>query len=122
MGEIYHKVVLKGIRGTARISALLDSGSTFNYIREDLTTGVNVYNDIGIVEFKGPTTAVVGNGEDLTGDAVRFKQAYLLNFAEFYPVFVVSSKLPDDMIIGYLAMQEMRIKLDFDDDRVVPTL
>ncbi len=118
MGEIYQTVLLVGTKGSLRINAFFDSGSADNHLRKILSNGVEVERTIGTLKYLGPGISTLANDEEFEEEKMVFKSAEVIGCCSFNPVFLMSDSLVDDMIIGYEAMQQMGLKLDFVADTI----
>jgi hypothetical protein len=114
MGVIINRVKLSGIKGEKKVDALYDSGASFSFINKKLAA------ELGHVEaLPKPLEFETAN----EGDKITVKERTLLDFyidgIRLSDEFLVKENLSEEVIIGAATMQKWRLKLNFEEDRVI---
>lgn len=114
MGVIINKVKLVGSKGEKKTDALFDSGASFSFITKELA------QKLGLVD-KLPEPLKFETARE--GDKIEVKEVVRLNFyidgIRLSDEFLVGEGLSEDVIIGAKTLQAWRLKLDFEEDRVI---
>jgi hypothetical protein len=114
MGVIINKVKLVGSKGEKKTDALFDRGASFSFIKKELA------QKLGLVD-KLPEPLKFGTARE--GDKIEVKEAVRLDFyidgIRLSDEFLVGEELSEDVIIGAKTLQAWRLKLDFEEDRVI---
>jgi len=104
MGVIINRIKLVGSKGTKKIDGLFDSGASFSFINYELAKKLDIILDLSEpIEFE---TAEEGR-------KITVSKRILLDF------YIEGIRLSDEVIIGAATMQKWRLKLNFDQDRVI---
>jgi predicted aspartyl protease len=119
MGFIKIEVEIVGVLKSKKVLALFDSGATFNYIKEELTDGENVVEDIGFPVYEGDHNVILADNSVIKGIQIRFSTIIIKKRKQDYPIFVLVDKLTEDVIIGVELMQRMGIVLDPHCEKIV---
>lgn len=116
MGEIYYALTINGNRTTAKVNALLDTGSIHNVVGYELSDGRLTF-DIGFETYdeqgaKGIET--IDNDKPSNLGTVRFKSITVDEITITNPRFTtfVLAKIGDEAIIGHPLMQHLEMVLD----------
>jgi predicted aspartyl protease len=114
MGVIINRIKLVGSKGEKKVHALFDSGASFSFITPELA------NKLGMIDAL-PKTKEFETAED--GRKIKVKEAVRLDFhidgVELSDEFLIAENLSEDVIIGAATMQRWRLKIDFEEDRVI---
>lgn len=114
MGVIINKVKLVGSKGEKKTDALFDSGASFSFIIKELA------QKLGLVD-KLPEPLKFETARE--GDKIEVKEVVRLDFyidgIRLSDEFLVGEGLSEDVIIGAKTLQAWRLKLDFEEDRVI---
>ena len=114
MGVIFNRIKLVGSKGEKKIEAMYDSGASFSFIKTDLA------KKLGIIE-KLPTPLSFETAKE--GEKVTVYERVTLDFyiegIRLSDEFFISDDLSEQVIIGAKTMQAWRLKLDFEQDRVL---
>jgi predicted aspartyl protease len=114
MGVIINRVKLAGSKGGKKIDALYDSGASFFFINKKLA------EELGNID-KLPNPIEFETAKE--GDKVQVKERVVLDFyiegIRLSDEFMIGESLSEDLIIGVSTMQKWRLKLDFEQDRVI---
>ena len=114
MAIIEEPIELRGSKGTRRVTALFDSGSTYSCIRPDIAREVEIV--VPLPEAK--TFGTAKDGETVTA-AQRVGLDFILHGYRFSDEFMVIEGLPEEVIIGAKTLQSWRMKLDFEAEKVI---
>ncbi|MGO9308583.1 MAG: retropepsin-like aspartic protease [Spirochaetia bacterium] len=112
MSVLEHDVTLVGSRGSARCTALFDSGAAYSIIRRDLAERLEQ-----LVPLPGPENWIFETARP--GDLIHALYRVTLNFlfddskARFSDEFVVFDECSEEVIVGAKTMQAWHITLDF---------
>jgi hypothetical protein len=112
------QILLVGSKGTARRSALFDSGASYSIIRRDLAEALS-----GLEPIPDPEHYVFETARP--GDTVQALYRVGLEFrfddsqARFSDEFIVFDECSEEVIIGATTMQKWSIKLDFDREEIL---
>lgn len=107
------EIEVLGSKGSKKVIALFDSGSTYSIISEKLARTVET-----LTPLPQPKKLKIANGE-VTVINHRVPLDFKLNGITLSDEFLVFDKLPNDVIIGASTMQKWRIKLDFEKEDVI---
>jgi hypothetical protein len=114
MGVIVDKIKLKGLKGEKKVDALYDSGASFSFITRKTA------EKLGSIE-KLPDPMEFETARE--GDKISVKERITLDFyiegIRLSDEFFIIEDLSEEVIIGAKTMQAWRLKLDFDQDRVL---
>ena len=114
MGVIFNRIKLVGSKGEKRLEAMYDSGASFSFIKKELAKSLDTI-------LKLPTPLSFETAKE--GDKVTVNEAVRLDFyiegIRLSDEFFIAENLSEDVIIGAKTMQAWRLKLDFDQDRVL---
>ena len=107
------EIEILGSKGTEKVVALFDSGSTYSIISRNIAERVEIF-----IPLPKPKKLKIADGNyiEIT-HAIRVD--FKVNVITLSDEFLVFDKLPDDVIIGASTMQKWRIKLDFDKEDVI---
>lgn len=114
MAVIEKTICLVGSRGSKKITALFDSGSTYSCIQPALAKRLGRPEllpepmEFGTAKKKEKLTAL---------EAVRLN--FYIDGYRFSDEFMLIPKLSEETIIGAKTLQAWRIKLDFEHDKVI---
>ncbi|MCD4694824.1 MAG: retropepsin-like domain-containing protein [Bacteroidales bacterium] len=114
MGVIINRIKLVGSKGTKKIDGLFDSGASFSFINYELAKKLDIILDLSEpIEFE---TAEEGR-------KITVSKRILLDFyiedIRLSDEFLIAEDLSEEVIIGAATMQKWRLKLNFDQDRVI---
>jgi len=115
MGVIINKIKLVGSKAKKKVDALYDSGASFSFIQRELAKKLET-----VLTLPEPITFETAK----EGDELLVRERVVLDFYiegirlsdEF---FIADDELSEEVIIGAATMQKWRLKLDFDQDRVI---
>ena len=114
MGVIFNRIKLVGSKGEKKIEAMYDSGASFSFIKSELA------KKLGNIE-KLPTSLSFETAKE--GDEITVEERVTLDFyiegIRLSDEFFICDTLSEDVIIGAKTMQAWRLKLDFENDRVL---
>ncbi len=114
MGVIINRIKLVGSKGEKKVDGLFDSGASFSFIKEDLASRLGNIDRLPTpLEFETATE----------GEKVTVKERVVLDFyiegIRLSDEFLIAEDLSEEIIIGAKTMQAWRLKLDFEQDRVL---
>jgi len=114
MAIIEKKLKLIGSKGAAEARALFDSGATYSFIQPELARQL---------ERPARLSAPRRFGTAKKGQCLTASERVVLDFRLDGMVlsdeFMLLSGLTEEVIIGAATMQKWRIKLDFENDKVI---
>ena len=114
MSVIQEKIRLVGSKGEKKMLALFDSGATYSCITPEIANKLELITPL-------PQPMQFGtakNGEKVTAKtAVRLN--FYLNGYRFSDEFMIIPNLSEPVIIGAKTLQAWRLKLDFENDKVI---
>ena len=114
MGVIINRIKLFGSKGEKKSDALFHSGASFSFINNNLA------QKLGHVE-KMHKPLDFETAEE--GRKIIVKEVVRLDFyiegIRLSDEFLIAENLSEEVIIGAATMQKWRLKLDFDQDRVI---
>ena len=114
MAVIYSKIKLHGSKGQKKLEALFDSGASDSMIKSEL--GDLLANFEKIPEPLSFETAKEGEYITITD---RIVLDFYIDGIRLSDEFLIVDGLSEDVIIGASTMQKWRLKLDFEQDRVI---
>ena len=114
MAVIQKEIELAGSKGRKKELALFDSGATYSCIRKDLAQELETILPL-------PESLELGTAEPERKLIVKERVSldFHLDGYRFSDEFMVIEKLSEKVIIGAKTLQSWRLKLDFENDRVV---
>ena len=114
MGVMINRIKLVGSKGEKKVDALFDSGASFSFLVTSLAQELEVITPL-------PHPKIFETAEE--GRTLSVTQAVRLDFyiegIELSDEFLLVEDLSEEVIIGAATMQKWRLKLDFDQDRVL---
>jgi hypothetical protein len=114
MGVIINRVKLSGMKGEKEVDALYGSGASFSFINKNTAAA------LGHIE---PLPKPLEFETAREGDKILVKERTLLDFyiegIRLSDEFLIAEQLSEEVIIGTATMQKWRLKLDFENDRVI---
>lgn len=114
MGVIINRIKLAGSKGEKKVDALYDTGASFSFIKRDLASNLDT-----ILSLPKPLEFETAK----EGDKIVVKERVALDFyiegIRLSDEFLIADDLSEDVIIGAATMQKWRLKLDFEQDRVI---
>lgn len=114
MAIIQKNIELVGSKGRTEVLALFDSGSSYSCIHPTFARQIEVVTEL-------PEPMVFGtakNGEQLVATE-RVSLNFYLEGYRFSDEFMLIPDLSEQVIIGAKTLQAWRMKLDFENDRVI---
>lgn len=112
MGSVREEVKIVGILKAKDITALFDTGATSNYIRRQLLDGDTV-DTIGFNTYEGERNIRLADASVVVkGEGIRFEELVIKDSTERKPEFIVMENLSDEVIIGVVSMQKLKITPD----------
>jgi hypothetical protein len=114
MSVISYEIKLRGSKGEANINALFDSGASDSMIRPEIASS------LGIME-KLPDPISFETAKDGVSVVVseRVVLDFYINGLRLSDEFLIVDELSEDAIIGASTMQKWRMKLNFEDEKVI---
>ena len=114
MGVIFNRIKLVGSKGEKILEAMYDSGASFSFIKTDLA------KKLGIIE-KLPKPKEFETAENNRKIIVteRVTLDFFIEGINLSDEFFIADNLSEEVIIGAATMQKWRLKLDFEEDRVL---
>ncbi|MBC8185097.1 retroviral-like aspartic protease [candidate division KSB1 bacterium] len=114
MGVIVNRIKLVGSKGEKKVDALYDSGASFSFIKKDLASSLDI-----ILKMPNPLSfETAKEGENIiVNEAVRLD--FYIEGIRLSDEFFIVDALSEEVIIGAKTMQAWRLKLDFEQDRVI---
>ncbi len=114
MGVIINRIKLVGSKGEKKVDALFDSGASFSFINRELA------KKLGLID-------TLANPKEFEtaeeGRKIVVKERMVLDFyiegIDLSDEFLLAENLSEEVIIGAATMQKWRLKLDFEQDRVI---
>ncbi|MFH1004104.1 MAG: retropepsin-like aspartic protease [Bacteroidota bacterium] len=114
MSIISQAVKFVGSKGEAKVETLFDSGASYSFINK------TVANKLGNLEkLPEPLSFETASKEQYIKIKERVILDFYINDIRFSDEFLISENLSEDVIIGIATMQKWRMKLDFDNDKVI---
>ena len=114
MSVIINRIKLEGSKGEKKVHALFDIGASFSFINTDLA------KKLGVID-KLPKPKEFETAEDdrkiIVTEAVRLD--FYIDGIGLSDEFFIAKNLSEDVIIGAATMQKWRLKLDFEEDKVI---
>ena len=114
MGVIINRIRLVGLKGEKKVDALFDSGASFSFLTKKLAS------KLGNID-KLPTPLEFELAKE--GDRLSVEEAVRLDFyiegIRLSDEFFIVDELSEEAIIGAATIQKWRLKLDFEEDRVI---
>ena len=114
MGVIINRIKLVGSKGQKKVDALFDSGASVSFLSKSLAQKLEVITPL-------PHPKIFETAEE--GRTLSVAEAVRLDFyiegIELSDEFLLAENLSEEVIIGSATMQKWRLKLDFDQDRVL---
>ena len=114
MSIISQQVKFAGSKGEADVETFFDSGASYSFIKK------SVAEKLGFLDML-PEIMLFETAKE--NESISIKQAirlaFLINDVKLSDEFLVAETLSEDVIIGASTMQKWRIKLDFDNDKVI---
>ncbi len=116
MSLLQSEVILKGIRGQRKVTALFDSGASYSCLRRDIAEEVGI-----LVPLDEPMYfSTADEDTDLRAEYSLPLSFYFTDTnRRFTDEFIVVEKLSEELIVGAKTMQAWKIRLDFDAEEVV---
>ncbi len=114
MGVIINRIKLVGSKGEKKVDALYDTGASLSFISKTMAS------KLGHVErLPSPLSfETAKEGEEITvNEAVRLD--FYIEGIRLSDEFFIADEISEDVIIGAKTMQAWRLKLDFEQDRVL---
>ena len=114
MSLIMGKIRLSGSKGEKTINALYDSGASVSFLRKSIAESVEILTPLPIV-YNAKTAK---NGETIEiSEAIRID--FYVGNIRLSDEFFITDELTEDVIIGAATMQKWRLKLDFENDKIL---
>ena len=114
MGVIINRVKLVGSKESKKVDALYDNDASFSFIKTELAQKLDVILDL-------PEPLEFETAEN--GRKINVSKRVMLDFyiegIRLSDEFLIAENLSEEVIIGAATMQKWRLKLDFDQDRVI---
>ncbi len=114
MGVIINRVKLSGMKGEKKVDAIYDSDSVFSFINKNTAAA------LGHIE---PLPKPLDFETAKEGDKISVNERTTLDFyiegIRLSDEFLIADQLSEEVIIGAATMQKWRLKLDFENDRVI---
>ncbi len=114
MGVIINRVKLVGSKESKKVDALYDNGASFSFIKNELAKKLDVILDL-------PEPLEFETAEN--GRKINVSKRVMLDFyiegIRLSDEFLIAENLSEEVIIGAATMQKWRLKLDFEQDRVI---
>jgi predicted aspartyl protease len=111
------EILLLGSKGSARRTALFDSGASYSIIRRDLAESLELLTPIPDPENYVFETARAGETLQAT-HSVRLEFRFDDSEARFSDEFIVLADSSEPVLIGATTLQKWRITLDFDREEI----
>jgi len=114
MGVIINRIKLVGSKGAKKVDGLFDVGASFSFINKNLASELGIIDTLpSPLEFE-----LAKEGEKMiVNEAIRLD--FYIEGIRLSDEFLVAEKLSEDAIIGATTLQKWRLKLDFEQDRVI---
>ncbi len=114
MGVIINRIKLVGSKGDKKVDALFDSGASFSFIEKKLASNLESILTL-------PASLQFETAKE--GEKLEVKERVVLDFyiegIRLSDEFLIVDELSEDAIIGAATLQKWRLKLDFEQDRVL---
>ncbi len=114
MGVIVNRIKLVGSKGEKKADALYDTGASLSFISKSMAS------KLGQIE-KLPSPLSFETAKE--GETITVNERVTLDFyiegIRLSDEFFISDTLSEEVIIGAKTMQAWRLKLDFEQDRVI---
>jgi hypothetical protein len=114
MSILKNPILFTGSLGEKFVYTLFDSGANLSVISADVLKDLELPIKLG--KPKKMATAAENHYVEITH---RVTLDFILNDVELSDEFLVIPNLSEDAIIGAATMQKWRIKLDFENDKVI---
>lgn len=114
MSVLYQKIKLSGSKGEIEKEALFDGGATYSIIQKGIASRLGILEKLR-VPFKFGTAK---KGINLIAKETLRLDFYIDN-ARFSDEFIVLNELTEEVIIGAATMQKWRLKLDYENEKVI---
>ncbi len=114
MSIIINRIKLVGSKGEKKVDALFDSGATYSFIRKELALRLAMPENLP----DPPEFETAREGDKLSvEEAVRLD--FYIEGIRLSDEFLIIEELSEEVIIGATTLQKWRLKLDFEQDRVI---
>ncbi len=110
LGYIQLNAKIHGVNSVASVTALMDSGAGWNYIRRRLDRNRNIYS-IGVSGYRQAVRSYLADGTPVDGEVVEFPKVTIQGRDDGPMSFVVLDRLRAEAIIGARTMQSLRLSL-----------
>jgi hypothetical protein len=108
------KLAFEGSQGRAELLALFDSGATYSCIRPDFATAI-----ARLEPLPRPLDVETASAGHIIRITDRVSLDFYLDNLRLTDEFLVVPGLSEEAIIGATTMQKWKIKLDFEQDKVI---
>jgi len=114
MGVIINRIKLVGFKGEKKVDALYDTGARLSFISKSMASKLS-----NVERLPSPLSfEKAKEGEEVTvNEAIRLD--FYIEGIRLSDEFFIADELSEDVIIGAKTMQAWRLKLDFEQDRVL---
>ena len=114
MGVIINRIKLVGSKGEKKVDGLFDSGASFSFITKRLASQLGNVDRLPVpLQFE-----TVKERETLEVQE-RVVLDFYIEGIRLSDEFLIVDELSEDAIIGAATLQKWRLKLDFEQDRVL---
>ncbi len=114
MGVIINRIKLAGSKGEKKIDALYDSGASFSFVTKKLASTLG-----NIESLPKPLEFETAKEYDKIVVNERVALDFYIEGIRLSDEFLIADDLSEEAIIGAATMQKWRLKLDFEQDRVI---
>jgi len=114
MGVIINRIKLVGSKGEKKVDALYDTGASLSFISKTMASKL-----ANIEKLPSPLSFETAKEGETVTVTERVTLDFYIEGIRLSDEFFISDTLTEEVIIGAKTMQAWRLKLDFEQDRVI---
>jgi len=114
MAVLSQKIKLVGSKGEKIVEALFDSVATYSFVKEEIAEKIEQ-----VVRLPEPRVFSTAKEDVSLKIEKRISVDFYINGYRLSDEFFVSSQITEDVIIGVFTLQKWRLKLDFENEKII---